>query len=96
MRDDGDKVLAFMRGDYAFVFNFDPSRSYTDYGVLVPPGGEWRLMFDSDELRFGGFARVSPGQKYFPENAVRGDEIVQQIKLYLPSRTVLVLRRFCG
>jgi 1,4-alpha-glucan branching enzyme len=95
VRDDGDKVLAFMRGDYAFVFNFDPSRSYTDYGVLVPPGGEWRLMFDSDELRFGGFARVSSGQKYFPENSVRGDEIVQQIKLYLPSRTVLVLRRFC-
>ena len=35
---DGDQVLAYMRGDLLFVFNFSPTRSFTDYGFLVPTG----------------------------------------------------------
>ena len=93
VRNDADHVLAFYRGGIVFVFNFDPLRSYTDYGVLVPPGGTYRLMFDSDEVRFGGQGRIAAGQEYWPSNVVAGDEIVQQIRLYLPARTALVLRR---
>ena len=93
VRNDPDHVLAFYRGGLAFVFNFDPVRSYADYGVLVPPGGMYRLLFDSDEVRFGGQGRIAAGQEFWPANVVRGDEIVQQIKLYLPARTALVLQR---
>ena len=32
---DGDQVLAYERGSLLFVFNFSPSRSYSDYGLLV-------------------------------------------------------------
>ena len=76
-----------------FAFNFDPERSYSDYGVLVPPGGMYRLVLDSDEERFSGQGRIAPRQEFWTENVVWGDEIVQQIKLYLPARTVLVLKR---
>lgn len=93
VRNDPDHVLAFYRGGFVFVFNFDPMRSYSGYGVLVPPGGEYRLMFDSDETRFGGQGRIAAGQRFRPANVESGDEIVQQIKLYLPARTAVVLRR---
>ena len=93
VRNDPDHVLAFYRGGLAFVFNFDPARSYSDYGILVPPGGMYRLLLDSDEVRFGGQGRIAAGQEFWPANVVQGDEIVQQIKLYLPARTALVLKR---
>ena len=93
VRNDPDHVLAFYRGGFVFAFNFDPSRSYRDYGVLVPPGGTYRLLFDSDERRFGGQGRIAAGQEFWPANVEQGDEIVQQIRLYLPARTALVLQR---
>jgi 1,4-alpha-glucan branching enzyme len=93
VRNDSDHVLAFYRGGHVFVFNFDPERSYSGYGVLVPPGGIYRLLFDSDEVRFSGNGRIAAGQEFWTENVVQGDEIVQQIKLYLPARTALVLKR---
>jgi len=93
VRNDSDHVLAFYRGGYVFAFNFDPERSYSDYGVLVPPGGMYRLLLDSDEVRFSGNGRIAAGQEFWAENVEQGDEIVQQIKLYLPARTALVLKR---
>ena len=95
VRNDPDHVLAFYRGEYVFVFNFDHSRSYSGYGVLVPPGGAYRLVMDSDEVRFGGQGRIAAGQVFCPQNVVQGDEIVQQLKLYLPARTALVIGRDC-
>ena len=87
-----DKVLAFIRGDLMFVFNFHPSNSYTDYGVIVPPATKWEHFFDSDEERFGGQGRIEAGQKYEPVLVEDKSELVQQIKLYLPARTVTVLK----
>ena len=89
-----DKVLAYVRGDLMFVFNFNPTESFTDYGVIVPPATAWRHLFDTDEERFGGQGRIQKGGEYLPELAPHGDdELVQQIKLYLPARTAIVLRR---
>ena len=77
-----------------YVFNFDPSRSYPDYPVMVPPGGTWRLAYNSDERRFGGQGRIAPGQRFTPEFAlVNGNERVSRVRLYLPARTALVIRR---
>ena len=87
-----DKVLAFIRGDMMFVFNFHPSNSYTDYGVIVPPATRWRHLFDSDEERFGGQGRIAAGQDYEPQLVEDKSELVQQVKLYLPARTVTVLK----
>ena len=87
-----DKVLAFIRGDMMFVFNFHPSNSYTDYGVIVPPATRWRHLFDSDEERFGGQGRIAAGQDYEPRLVEDKSELVQQVKLYLPARTVTVLK----
>ena len=94
MANEPDKVLAFLRGDLIFVFNFNPTKSFTDYGVLVPPASSWCHLFDTDETRFGGQGRIQAGGEYLP-TLVKDDsrnELVQQIKLYLPARTAVVLR----
>lgn len=90
-----DKVLAFVRGEHLFVFNFHPTQSFTDYGVLVPPATKWRHLFDTDEVRFGGQGRIQAGADYGPAlvHDENHNELVQQIRLYLPSRTAVVLRR---
>ncbi len=90
-----DKVLAFVRGSLLFVFNFHPTASYTDYGVIVPPASDWRHLFDTDEPRFGGQGRIQPDVTYAPSLVFDADrrELVQQIKLYLPARTAIVLSR---
>ncbi len=87
-----DKVLAFIRGELLFVFNFHPSQSYTDYGVIVPPATKWQHAFDTDEVRFGGQGRVEAGLRYEPVLVEAQEELVQQLKLYLPARTAIVLR----
>ena len=61
-----DKVLAYVRGDLLFAFNFNPTKSFTDYGVLVPPASDWKHLFDTDEPRFGGQGRIQPGVTYAP------------------------------
>ena len=92
---ESDKVLAFLRGDFLFVFNFNPTRSFTDYGILVPPATKWRHLFDTDELRFGGQGRIAADGMYEPElvRDAERNELVQQVRLYLPARTAVVLRR---
>ena len=89
-----DKVLAFIRGDHLFVFNFHPTQSYTDYGIIVPPAKTWRHVFDTDEERFGGQGRIAAGQEFAPVTVhdESHNELVQQIKLYLPARTAMVLK----
>ena len=86
-----DKVLAFTRGKYMFVFNFNPVQSFEGYGIIVPPATKWRHLFDTDEERFGGQGRIAKGGEYIPELVPWHDELVQQIKLYLPARTATVL-----
>ena len=90
-----DKVLAFLRGDLLFAFNFNPTQSFTDYGILVPPASKWRHLFDTDEVRFGGQGRVQAGAVYEPAlvHDSNRNELVQQIRLYLPARTAVVLKR---
>ena len=77
-----DQVLAFERAGLVFLFNFNPTKSFTDYSFPVP-AGKYRLLLDSDAAAFGGFGRVEPWGEY--------DGSHHTISTYLPSRTVLVL-----
>lgn len=90
---DGDQVLAFSRGDLTFVFNFSPSKSYTDYGILAP-AGKYQVVLDTDNGRFGGYGNIDDKVEHFtvpdPLYAPAG---VEWLKLYLPARTAMVLRR---
>ena len=89
---DRNKVLVFERGSLVFLFNFHSSESVADYSVIVPPG-DYRLLLDSDEERFGGHARIKPAQTFELLSEMRGNEKCSIIKVYLPCRTAMVLER---
>ena len=86
-----DHVLAFSRELIYFVFNLHPDKSYTDYPVDMP-GGTYKLLFESDEERFGGFERIAPDQ-VFKSSDFNGRNC---IRAYLPSRSVMVLQKTVG
>jgi len=89
---DKHKILVFERGPLVFIFNFHSSLSVADYAVVVPPG-KYRLILDSDEDRFGGHARIAPSQSFELLTEMRGNELCNIIKIYLPCRTAMVLER---
>jgi len=76
-----------------FVFNFDGERSFTDYGFLVKKG-EYNIVLNSDDPKFGGFGNVKTDCPYNTQSypMYEGDG-KGWLKLYLPARSVLVLRR---
>ncbi len=88
-----DKVVAYMRGEFLFVFNFHPTRSFTDYGI--PVKGKFRIILDTDDPDFGGFNRIDRNAVYLSiRKAERG--IINApvyLYLYLPSRTGLVFKK---
>jgi 1,4-alpha-glucan branching enzyme len=88
-----DKVVAFMRGEFLFVFNFNPKQSFTDYGI--PVKGKFRIVLDTDDPDFGGFDRIDRNAVYLSiKKADRG--IINApvyLYLYLPLRTCLVFKR---
>ncbi len=90
---DDDQVLAFMRGDLVFVFNFNPVSSFSDYGILAP-GGVYSVVLSSDDPAFDGFGNIDCSVEHFtspdPLYAPAG---VEWLPLYLPARTAVVLRK---
>ncbi|TLN26584.1 1,4-alpha-glucan-branching enzyme, partial [bacterium] len=85
-----EKVAVVERGGLFWVFNFHPTSSYTDYPVSLPPGS-YSLALDSDSRKFGGFGRVHEGARYFTFPHVSKNEMFHLARIYLPSRTALVL-----
>lgn len=43
VQDEGDKVIVCERGDLVFVFNFNPSQSFTDYKVGCKNSGPYKV-----------------------------------------------------
>ena len=90
---DGDQVLAFGRGDYVFVFNFNPTRSFSDYGFLVPKGS-YKTVLDSDSIEFGGYGRIDDKLEHFTLMDPLYKKVRKEwLKLYLPSRSAIVLKK---
>jgi len=88
-----DKVIAYMRGELLFVFNFHPSVSFTDYGI--PVTGKFRIVLDTDDPAFGGFNRIDRKTPYLSIKKAERNIINAPLYLYLylPSRTALVFKK---
>lgn len=85
-----DKILMYTKGDYAFVFNFHPERSFEGYFVPVGEAGTYKVVLSSDEEKYGGFSRVNVEQKYEARETPDGWFGFQ---CYLPSRSAIVLKK---
>jgi len=90
---DGDQVLAFMRGNLVFVFNFNPTTSFTDYGFLVPTGA-YNVVLNSDASEFGGNNLADDSVTHLTNyDPLYVAERKEWLKLYIPARSAVVLRK---
>ena len=90
---DGDQILAFSRGEYLFVFNFNPVQSFTDYGFMMPEG-TYGVVLNTDAEAFGGQGLSDASVRHFTNY----DPLLHKdgkgwLKLYLPARSAVVLRK---
>ena len=89
---DGDQVLAFKRGNLLFVFNFSPTQSFTDYGLLVE-AGEYEVVLNTDAKDFGGNGLADDNVKHFTNYDPLYEKVGKGwLKLYIPARSAIVLR----
>ena len=86
-----DKVLVYKKGSAVFVFNFDPYRSYEGYQIPVPEEGMYQVVLATDDFWFGGQGRIH----HMMYQAEQQSDGRLGFKLYLPSRTAIVLKK-CG
>ena len=89
---DGDQVLAFKRGKLLFVFNFSPTQSFVDYGLLVE-AGEYEVVLNTDAKDFGGNGLADDNVKHFTNYDPLYEKVGKGwLKLYIPARSAIVLR----
>mmetsp|Transcript_10988 Transcript_10988/g.19036 ORF Transcript_10988/g.19036 Transcript_10988/m.19036 type:complete len:859 (+) Transcript_10988:107-2683(+) len=86
-----DKVIVVERGDLLMVFNFHPTNSYTDYKIGANKPGALKIVLSSDDEAFGGWRNVVPtSDTTFMAEAQPQDGRAASLKVYAPSRTVVV------
>lgn len=90
---DGDQILAYQRGNLIFIYNFNPNRSFTDYGILVAKG-QYKMVLNTDDSIFGGNNLVDPNIVH----STIADLLYEKdkkgwLKLYIPARSAFVLKK---
>lgn len=90
---DEDQVLAFQRKDLIFVFNFNPKKSFTDYGFLVTPG-KYMAVLNTDNPLYGGNGLTDDTVEHFTiADPLYAREKKEWLKIYIPARTAVVLKK---
>ena len=90
--DNENKMLSFAKGDLIYVFNFSPSYSPVNFFVHAHATGEgqYRAIFSTDNVNFGGLDRVSERYTYYAKNfAEKG----LGFEAYVPCRTAVVFKK---
>ena len=84
--DNRDKVLVYKKGGGLFAFNFHPARSYDGCVLTVPEPGNYQVILSTDDFDFGGHGRI-----HHKRYTAQEQDGKWAIRLYLPSRTAVVL-----
>lgn len=93
LKHETDKMIVFERAGLLFVFNFNPTQSFTDYRVGVDQPGTYRIVLDSDCKEYGGFARIDHNKTRCMTTPMAWNGRNNFLQLYIPCRTALVLGR---
>ena len=90
---DDDQILAYMRKDLIFVYNFSPNKSYSDYGFLAPKG-KYEAILDTDDVKYGGNGIVDHTIAHLTVyDPLYASENKEWLKLYIPAQTACVLKK---
>ena len=86
--DNDKKLLVYRKGKGIFAYNLQPEDALDGCFVRVDAPGEYEVIMSTDDFCYGGFGRVYH-QRY---KTVENDGNYG-IKLYIPNRTAVVLRK---
>jgi 1,4-alpha-glucan branching enzyme len=90
---ENDQILAYRRKDWFFVFNFNPTRSFTNYKIAFD-SGKYKILLSTDDAEFGGQTRIDKGLVYYTTYEGQLTTLkTNYISLYLPARTAIVLKK---
>jgi 1,4-alpha-glucan branching enzyme len=84
-----DKVVVFERAGLLWVFNFHPTDSFADYRIGVEQSGTYKIVLNSDSLRFGGLGRIDEGTRFFT-TAFEWNGRKNYTQVYVPTRAAIV------
>jgi len=90
--DEDNKMIAFKKGGLVFLFNFNQSVSFANYELPTDEMGEYKVMFNSDEVMFGGMHRILTDCIYLAKTLEHKENKIG-VTISTPSRTVLVLKK---
>ena len=83
--------MVFERGPgLIWIFNFHPTKSYTDYKIGVGEPGHYRIALNTDAEKFYGYNRISPDSQFYSSPG-NWDGRDNSLMVYVPSRSALVL-----
>jgi 1,4-alpha-glucan branching enzyme len=89
---DGDQIVAYRRGNLVFVYNFNGTKSFEDYGILLPKG-TYKVLLDSDAPEYGGFGLSDDSVEHITLQEPKDPSGKEWLKLYIPARTAQVLKK---
>ncbi len=88
VQNNSDQILVFQRDDLLFVFNFNPEKSFDNFGIEGVKG-LWKIVLNTDSPQFGGFNRIDESLEYRVQN-ING---LNLLRLYIPARCAFVLKQ---
>lgn len=89
LKNEADKVIVFERAGCVFVFNFHPTKSYTDYRIGVEVAGTYRVVLQTDTGEVGGFNRIDESTRFFT-TSFSWNNRKNFTQVYIPTRTAMV------
>jgi len=86
--DNDKKIYIFNRGKYIFIFNMHPTWSQDNVYINTEKfiNNNFKVIFSSDDYEFGGQNRIDKNYIYSKND--------NGFTIYLPSRTVIVLKSY--
>lgn len=87
--DEWHKIIVFERNQLIFIFNFHVDLSPVDYAIPIPIVGAYSVIFNSDNVNFGGFSRLDESTTFYAKKEEKN--IV--LRYYSPNRSMQVLQR---
>uniref|UniRef100_A0A7N0U247 1,4-alpha-glucan branching enzyme n=1 Tax=Kalanchoe fedtschenkoi TaxID=63787 RepID=A0A7N0U247_KALFE len=89
---DSTMVIAAVRGPFLFIFNFHPKNSYEKYAVGVGEAGEYQIILNTDDPKYGGERKIKD-DLYTQRTIMRRiDGHRNCLEVHLPSRTAQVYK----
>uniref|UniRef100_A0A6G1S4L1 1,4-alpha-glucan branching enzyme n=1 Tax=Aceria tosichella TaxID=561515 RepID=A0A6G1S4L1_9ACAR len=85
-----DKMIVFDRAGLVFVFNFHPTKSFTDYKIGIDVAGKYQIVLDSDTADNGGHSRLDHKTVFHTFNEGHAGRRYHGF-VYAPARTAFVL-----